>query len=44
MNILDAIQSETAAHLERAAVIDGDRQLSYRELLWLVDEAAGSKL
>jgi hypothetical protein len=32
MNILDVIREETAGHLENAAVIDGDHQVSYREL------------
>ena len=40
MNIYDAIRRETAAHLENAAVIDGDREVSYRELFALAEEIA----
>jgi long-chain acyl-CoA synthetase len=40
MNIFDVIKEETAGHLENAAVIDGDRQLSYGDLFASVGEVA----
>jgi long-chain acyl-CoA synthetase len=40
MNIYAVIREETAAHLEHAAVIDGDRRVSYGELFLLVDALA----
>jgi non-ribosomal peptide synthetase component E (peptide arylation enzyme) len=40
MNIVEVIRSEAGDHLEGVAVIDGDRQISYRELFSAVDEVA----
>jgi len=40
MTIVDTIKEETAGHLERVAVIDGDREITYGELLALVEEVA----
>ena len=40
MNIFDVIKEETAGHLEDAAVVDGDRQLSYGDLFASVGEVA----
>ena len=40
MNIYEVITTETASHLGQIAVIDGDRQISYRELFDAVDEIA----
>jgi long-chain acyl-CoA synthetase len=40
MNIYAVIREETAGHLEHAAVVDGDRQVSYGDLFLLVDALA----
>jgi long-chain acyl-CoA synthetase len=40
MNIFDAIRREASAHLEKAALVDGEREVSYRELFALVEAAA----
>jgi len=40
MNVYLAIREETAGRLDGAAVIDGDRLVSYRELFSTVDEIA----
>lgn len=40
MNIVDVIKTETAGYLGKAAVVEGDREVSYGELFALVDEAA----
>jgi long-chain acyl-CoA synthetase len=40
MNIYDVIRKETAGHLENAAVMDGDREISYRELFATAEEIA----
>ncbi|GAF89812.1 unnamed protein product, partial [marine sediment metagenome] len=40
MNICDVIREETAAHLENAAVIAGERHVSYGELFAAVDDVA----
>jgi long-chain acyl-CoA synthetase len=40
MNIVDTIKAEIPGYLEKAAVIDGDRQVTYAELLALVDGVA----
>ena len=38
MNIDEVLRSEAGGHLEGVAVIDGDRQISYRELFSAVDD------
>ena len=40
VNIYEVIRRETSSHLEHAAVIEGDRRLSYRELFDAVEEVA----
>ena len=40
VNIHDVIRQETSSHLERTAVVEGDRHLSYGELFDAVDEIA----
>ena len=40
MNIFDVIKEETVGQLENAAVIDGDRELSYGDLFASVSEVA----
>jgi non-ribosomal peptide synthetase component E (peptide arylation enzyme) len=40
MNIYDVIREETAGRVEKAAVVDGGRQVSYEELFTAVDETA----
>ena len=40
MNIVDTIRNETNSFWEKAAVIDGDRQISYGELFASVDKVA----
>ena len=40
MTIVDTIKKETAGDLERAAVIDGDREVTYGELFALVEKVA----
>jgi long-chain acyl-CoA synthetase len=40
MNIVDTIRAETAGYAEKAAVIDGNREVSYGELFTLVEGVA----
>jgi long-chain acyl-CoA synthetase len=40
MNIFDTIKEENASHLNKAAVVDGERQVSYADLFSSVDEIA----